>query len=161
MQKHGKFCSKTFSITNICLRCKTNKKKRKTDLLKRVRIWQQIALCARMFGIRNLYVLDLWLWIMYILVQFLLLFFGLHKKKLASGTTENWLKLTRVHCIFEAFGDSWQQGSLLRCKFIMVSSDTSRWYNPMNRNLPLAPAHLHIVVEVSISAAMFTCRHSL
>lgn len=28
----------------------------------------------------------------------------------------------------------------------------------MNRNLPLAPAHLHIVVEVSISAAVFTCR---
>lgn len=28
----------------------------------------------------------------------------------------------------------------------------------MNRNLPLAPAYLYIVVEVSISAAMFTCK---
>lgn len=28
----------------------------------------------------------------------------------------------------------------------------------MNRNLPLVPVHLYIVVEVSISAAVFTCR---
>lgn len=28
----------------------------------------------------------------------------------------------------------------------------------MNRNLPLAPAYMYVVVEVSISAAMFTCK---
>lgn len=27
----------------------------------------------------------------------------------------------------------------------------------MNRNLPLAPAHMYTVVEVSISATVFTC----
>ncbi len=28
----------------------------------------------------------------------------------------------------------------------------------MNRNLPLAPVDMYIVFEVSISAAMFTCK---